>query len=115
MTPKYFILKNKQPVETDANTWADFVGLVGGRMVLREDEKHHVKVVTHFVGLCPDANGNPRMFQTDVEGGKLDGERTCCALLNDALCVHTKLLADSFSLPTKEPHNVRVQSSPADG
>jgi hypothetical protein len=69
---KFYILKNKIPVETDIKTWSRWTETEQNRP-LAKDVREKVTVSTIFLGYdMPFHPGPFRLFETMIFGGKYD-------------------------------------------
>ncbi len=87
---EYYILENKKPVKTeDTVEWAKW---------FKEEENWYVakdviddsQIITFFQGLITE--GLPKLFQTMVVGGQLDGEYENYSTWQEAEAGHKKMV-----------------------
>jgi hypothetical protein len=91
----YFVLDARgEPIEEkDFTIWTRWFEQAD-RTVSRTEIAPHVTVLTTFSGFDPTAKGGtPRLFETRVLGGALDGEEARHASKAEALRAHAGLAA----------------------
>jgi hypothetical protein len=95
MQQSYFVLNalGEPQVEPDVDAWLRWFEQAD-RNIARTSVTSHVVVLTTFRGVDePESPGDaPRLFETRVFGGVLNGEEVHHATKDEALAAHTRLV-----------------------
>jgi hypothetical protein len=91
----YYILSNTGQVIKckKFSAWPNFMSSIDGR-IIAEDNIGNVTISTVFLGInnsC-DESEQPKIFETMVFGGLLNGTESHCATLKQAKAMHKKMV-----------------------